>query len=147
MYHAWKALCVAIINSPVFKKLFNGKCTICTGPNHDHNWLYKKWLFDGATITTCLSSLASDGGQFKMWEVFLSLYVFFFSFPYSSVMCSFSSLFSITIKAEWSISYLRGWQDATFEHRCSCQLIFYCLLRWSNLSSSNCTKGDTFNRV
>ena len=67
---ARKALCVAITDSPVFKKRFNSKIIECTGLSHDHSWSCVKkmirYLLDGATITTCLSSLAPHRRWLKM---------------------------------------------------------------------------------
>ena len=35
-------ICRAIIDSPVFEKCFNCKCTVCTSPSCDYDWLYLK---------------------------------------------------------------------------------------------------------
>ena len=42
------------------------------------NCIYKmvRHYLDGASIVTCLNSLDTHGGQFKMWEVFLLHQVF-----------------------------------------------------------------------
>ena len=67
MKWACKALCVAITDSPVFKKRFNNKRSVCSSPSYDHNWK-KRYQIDESTIASCLVSRAS--WQFKIWGVF-----------------------------------------------------------------------------